>query len=208
MFSCYLLTHTPYLCLFLYLYSSLSHTHTHTYELKHKSTRRSDFSTLGRDISGKSSSFVHWEKRVKVLPRQKKWWKQRKILVSTAMRKDVNSKGRLFKCEECCCVRWQIQLFIKINAKPLTAGGVVSTAEAVFLKLEDFHVVPPSGEMLGIAALRSCIPMWRIRFTKCNFLCFVGLVALLYMQISCCKSFHVTEAYMVAGILTIFILVP
>jgi hypothetical protein len=73
-FSGYLLTHTPYLCLFLYLYFSLSHSHTHPYTHTHtytharahelkpkstKSTRRSDFSALGRDISGKSSSFVH-----------------------------------------------------------------------------------------------------------------------------------------------------
>jgi hypothetical protein len=40
-----------------------------------------------------------------------------------------------------------------------TAGGIVSTAEAVFLKLEDFHIVPSSGEMLRVAALRRCIPM-------------------------------------------------
>jgi hypothetical protein len=34
------------------------------------------------------------------------------------------------------------------------AGGIVSTAEAVFLKLEDFHIVSPSDEILRVAALR------------------------------------------------------
>jgi hypothetical protein len=32
----------------------------------------------------------------------------------------------------------------------------VTTAAAVFLKLEDFHIVSPSGEILYVATLRSC----------------------------------------------------
>jgi hypothetical protein len=83
----------------------------------------------------------------------------------------------------------------------------VSTAEAVFLKLEDFHIVSPSGDILYVATLRSCIPTWRILPPECNFLCFVGLDNLLCMQISCCKTFHLTWARKTAGLLTIFILV-
>jgi len=37
-FSCHLLTQTPYRCLFLYLYFSLSHTHTHTNKHAHTQT--------------------------------------------------------------------------------------------------------------------------------------------------------------------------